>query len=531
MSLQHRLLDDPVLRYRDPSGQPHDVTLPELFVALTDDAVRDFPALRPHQRHPWHAFLTQLAAITLHGAGQTAPFGTAKQWRAALLALTPNDPDGAAFSLVAPDDRPALLQAPCKPGEPRTWKKRPRLAPDALDMLVTSRNHDVKAARMIHARPEDWLYALVSLQTQEGFLGAGNYGISRMNGGFASRPAFGAVPQGGLGKRWQRDARRLLDHRQEIVDDKGFKEENGVALVWLRAWDGAGSLSFSELDPFYIEICRRVRLNAVNGTLRALTTTSKTTRIAAKERLGATGDAWTPVAVVEGKALSIGARGFDYKLLTKLAFTGEFAPTITREISDDDGKEGIVLLAQAIARGQGKTEGYHERRIPVSQAMRQAYLSGETDPLAQAAERRIAIIGAVRKVLWSALCGLFGNGESAASDHIKDKADRFASPFEQEEDRRFFEDLIVEIDAPTTEARQLAHEQSLAGLAERAEHVLTRAFVAGPRASLRRYRAQSAALARFFGGLHAGKNPLQTLARVLKEKGHGHFWNRVLNEV
>ncbi|MDR5739023.1 MULTISPECIES: type I-E CRISPR-associated protein Cse1/CasA [unclassified Caballeronia] len=386
-------------------------------------------------------------------------------------------------------------------------------------MLVTSKNHDLKAARMINARPEDWLYALVSLQTQEGFLGAGNYGVSRMNGGFASRPAFGAVPKGLWGKRWQRDTRRLLQHRQQIVDDKGFKENDGVALVWVRPWDGATSLAFSELDPFYIEICRRVRLDVIDGKLRALTTTSKTTRIAAKERLGATGDAWTPVAVAGGNALSIRAGGFDYKLLTKLAFTGEFSPTITRNIGDDDGDEGIVLLAQAITRGKGKTEGYHERRIPVSRAMREKFLSGNTDELAEAAERRIAVIGDVRKVLWSALCGLFGNGENTASDDIKEKASRFAGPFEHDEDRRFFNDLVVEIEAPTKDAKELAHETWLAELAGRAELVLNRAFVAGPRASMRRYRAQSAARARLFGGLHAGKGHLKTLARVLKVQG------------
>lgn len=163
------------------------------------------------------------------------------------------------------------------------------MTPDALDMLVTSRNHDVKAARMTNAQPEDWVYALVSLQTQEGVMGAGNYGISRMNGGLSSRPAFGAVPQGLWGKRWQRDTRRLLQHRQKIVEEIGLKETNGLALVWTKPWDGVSSLSFSELDPFYIEVCRRVRLDLANGKLLALTTSSKTTRIAAKDRLGATG--------------------------------------------------------------------------------------------------------------------------------------------------------------------------------------------------------------------------------------------------
>ena len=70
MTLQYSLLDEPLIRARlVGSGQPVQYSLPGLFVALARDEVRDFPALRPHQRHPWHAFLVQLAAMTLHHAG------------------------------------------------------------------------------------------------------------------------------------------------------------------------------------------------------------------------------------------------------------------------------------------------------------------------------------------------------------------------------------------------------------------------------------------------------------------------------
>lgn len=91
-------------------------------------------------------------------------------------------------------------------------------AADALDMLVTSKNHDLKGARLRRAEPDDWLFALVSLQTQEGFLGAGNYGISRMNGGFASRPGVGVAPVGSWGVRWAADTRVLLSQRDVIAE-------------------------------------------------------------------------------------------------------------------------------------------------------------------------------------------------------------------------------------------------------------------------------------------------------------------------
>lgn len=106
------LLDEPLIRVRDLGGQPQRLTLPQLLVALGRDAVRDSPALRPHQRHPWHALLVQLAALALHAADEDRPWDEANDWRAALLALTPDHPDGCAFCLVAPHDRPAFLQPP-----------------------------------------------------------------------------------------------------------------------------------------------------------------------------------------------------------------------------------------------------------------------------------------------------------------------------------------------------------------------------------------------------------------------------------
>src|SRR5574337_836645 len=245
------LLDDPLIRIRDPDGELQRLSLPELFVALRCDAVRDYPALRPHQRHPWHALLVQLAALALHQAGETQPWPYAADWRAALLALTPEHPDGCAWCLVAPHDKPAFLQAPIPGGKLDGWK--PIATPDALDMLVTSKNHDLKGERMRLAEADDWLFALTSLQTQEGFLGAGNYGISRMNGGFSSRPALGVTPAGGLGTRWRRDLAALLEARDDIAETMGLRSEGGTALLWLPPWDGMKSLAFSALDPLYIE--------------------------------------------------------------------------------------------------------------------------------------------------------------------------------------------------------------------------------------------------------------------------------------
>lgn len=507
--LHWNVLDETLIRWRShPAGTAHSGSLPQLLAALAANEVRDFPALRPHQRHPWHAFLVQLAAIALHHAGQSEPWHDAQDWRAALLALTPDDPDGAAWCLVAPPHRPALLQAPVPGENPTVWNNLLH-TPDALDMLVTSKNHDLKAARAHAAQADDWLFSLLSLQTQEGFLGAGNYGISRMNGGFASRPGVGVAPVGAWGMRWQADIASVLAQRSTVATIFGLAQENGHRLLWLLPWSGTDSLALSALDPLYIEICRRVRLSVVTSKAQAYATGSKVARIAAKESSGVTGDAWAPIDTAKSKALTVSSNGFDYKLMSELLTGAQYTQGAAWRLNDWPQDAHLQALAQATVRGQGKTEGYHERRVPISPKLRKK-IAGDQRPLvAGQAKRRIETIAQMRKLLWTALALLFANGESdSGNDTVSNRASRFAQPFEQQEDARFFDDLNVQIEAESEEQEDAVYLAWLLGLAARAQAVLTNAFHAGPRSAMQRYKAQSAALSRFHAGLRGGKKPL-----------------------
>ncbi len=249
--------------------------MPELYAALFADDVESFPALRPHQRHAWHALLCQLAAIACIRASLSCPPSDAEGWRVALEGLTPDFPEGEPWRLVSPLDRPAFLQPVV--GAVDGFKRF--VTPDQLDILVTSKNHDVKVARLAESKADDWLFALVTLQTMEGFLGAGNYGVSRMNGGFSNRPGFSLAPVGGVGAHVRRDTERLIDLREKMLDHSAGFDEGGLALVWLAPWDGATSLRPKELDPYYIEICRRVRLAEKNQRIHACASGSKAPRI------------------------------------------------------------------------------------------------------------------------------------------------------------------------------------------------------------------------------------------------------------
>src|SRR5574344_717244 len=474
--LYFNLLHDPLIGWRDVAhGQAKRSHLPEVLAAMADNEVRDFPALRPHQRHPWHAFLVQLGAIALHRAEQSQPWHSAADWRAALLALTPNDPDGAPWCLVAPADRSALLQAPVPGENPATWNNLLHAA-DALDMLVTSKNHDLKAARARHAQADDWLFALLSLQTQEGFLGAGNYGISRMNGGFASRPGVGVAAVGASGLRWQSDVASLLRQRERIASEYGLAPTGGHALLWLLPWSGTDALALQALDPLYIEICRRVRLAAPQGRIQAHVTGSKVARIAAKDSNGVTGDAWTPIETAKATALTLSRNGFDYKLMSELIAGDGYTLGAAWRLDGWPQNTPLQAIAQATVRGQGKTEGYHERRVPISPKLRRLLTSGQRPLVANLAKKRIQAIADMRTLLWTALALLFANGESdSGNEAVSNRASRFAQPFEQQEDARFFDDLNVQIEAESEEQEDAVYLAWLLGLADRAQAVLTNA--------------------------------------------------------
>jgi CRISPR system Cascade subunit CasA len=512
IGLRWNLLDEPLMRWRSVTdGALRRDSLPAVLAAMATETVGDFPALRPHQRHSWHAFLTQLAAVALRHSGQLEPWTVSGDWRAALLELTPDHGDGCAWCLLAPPDRPALLQPPV-PGERVTDWKNVVSAADSLDMLVTSKNHDLKGARLRRAEPDDWLFALVSLQTQEGFLGAGNYGISRMNGGFASRAGVGVAPVGTWGARWAADTRVLLSQRDAIAEQQSMAVEGGHALLWLVPWAGTDSLAMASLDPLYIEICRRVRLVELEGAVQARVTGSKVARVAAKERNGITGDPWAPVDVAEGKALTVSASGFNYKLTSELLTGSRYTHGAAWRLEGWPADAQLQLVAQATVRGQGKTDGYHERRVPISPRLRLRLAGPQRVTVATMAKQRIEAIEALRKLLWSALVALFSNGKSGDSnDNISDKAGRFARPFEQGEDARFFDDLALEAEVDEGDQHSV-RLQWLVGLAQRAERVLIDAFGSGPRSGIQRYKARSAALSRFHGALRGAKPVLPDLA-------------------
>ena len=486
------LLSDPILSLS--SGER--LSLPALLAAMTRGEVRGFAALRPHQRPAWHMFLVQLGALALWTAGRGGAPEDDAAWASALRGLTPDHRDDAPWRLaVADESKPAFLQPPAPEG--LHWSET--ATPDALDMLITARNHDVKQAVARRSTPEDWVYALVSLQTCEGFSGRGHYGIARMNGGSSSRPLVGLAPARAEddvsidpSAWWARDVKLLLAAREK-EGGSCVGVPGGQALLWCLEWPEGEQLDLRGLDPWFIEICRRVRLSNESGRLSARRATSKGARIDARAFKGNTGDPWAPVHCEDGKSLTLGEGGrFHYRRLCDLLFSGNWRLPLLASHGDDESGDAL-LVAEAFARGNCKTGGFQSRVVPVPGRLARSFSADEVETLA---EMQIEEIRNFDAALEFALA-LAAAG--APGDVIDRQRYRYALPacnrFDRAADRLFFASLWRRVDAASenAEAAYEAKRAFLDGLREAAEAELSTALLAISCPAISRPRAEARA--------------------------------------
>lgn len=473
------------------------LSFPALLAAMAQGKVTQFPALRPHQRAAWHMFLVQLAALALWKAKETDPPNDSATWVALLRGLTPDHPDDAPWRMLVEDlYKPAFLQPPAPDG--LKWSSVE--TPDALDLLITARNHDLKQAVARAAEAEDWLFALVSLQTSEGYGGAGNHGIARMNGGSSSRPMLGLAPAQDKDYAlnpsawWKRDVKRLLAERQAGQGPE-FGREGGPALLWCLDWPEGRQLDLLELDPWFIEICRRVRLVGTGKGLSAVRATSKASRINAKAYRGNVGDPWAPVHKGDGKSLTLGGRDFGYRKMAELLF-GDWKVPLLATLGPEEKKTAgdMLLVAEALSRGNSKTEGFKSRVIPVPETAVQLFQSPNA---AELSTRQMNEIKAFDEALRNAIALLAGRGDW---DNVGKSQYGVSKPaierFDRAADRLFFPHLWKRLAAESSDDPQAADtaghsfRRALYGAA-RAE--LTTALPGIPCAAIQRPKAEARA--------------------------------------
>lgn len=496
---RYDLLSEHVIPVRFRDGSTRDLSLPGLLSALQGPGIESFPTLRPHQTHPWHAFLVQLAAMAIHRAGANTGAASTETWAERLLALTSGQREP--WCLVVPDlSKPAFFQPPVPEGNLNKFNKWPGGTPfpDEIDMLVTAKNHDVKQRRIRHPHISHWVYSLTTVQTSDGFLGRGNYGIVRMNGGFSSRPSIGFTPGLHPGDRFRRDLGVLLDTRSSVFELYEFAREKGLTTLWVLPWDGSESVPLTSCDPYVIEVCRRIRLTEVASGIFGHGAPSQGTRIHAPAINGRTGDPWNAIRRGEPAAsLTVSATGFSYRLVHELLTAGSYAPGAALRLHETDPND-LWFIASTLVRGQGKTEGLHERMIPVSGRVRTLLFSREgRDLIGKLAEARIEEASDVQhRALKPAILALL----QGAPDSLNMKDDRTAAWLERlddEVDAIFFADLWDSIQREEDPDEALdAWAQTVFSLAEK---ILDEAIDSVPIPESRHFRAISAAQRIFYG--------------------------------
>ena len=519
----HNILTDQLIRMDTRDRGRISAPLPDVYAALMEDEVDAFPALRPHQRHAWHAFLVQLGAMALRRAGASKPPADSKAWAALIRGLTPDYPDDEPWHLIVDDiTKPAFMQPPASSPDKRADYKNKVDSPDELDMLVASKNHDLKAGAGASGWIDDWLFALISLQTQEGYAGAGNFGISRMNGGLGCRPGFSITPSTRSGAHVRRDVQALLDGWEELL--RGGAPAGAFDLLWTLTWDGtkAEALRFGQLAPLYMEVCRRVRLCAgTREALHAVRTTSKCARIEAKALNGRTGDPWTPINRKEGKSLTLSTAGFTYKRTADYLTSADWVPgplllKPTRE--EIRSEETLHLVARGMVRGQGKTEGYHERVVPIrgKVAKKVFGVQGGVDELGEIARKRIEEVGKVQRILRHAVWTFAAGGKTeGVGDEQRARANPWADKLDEIVHTSFFDALQDEFEEDDLDKRNSRRNEWLWGVVRHARSILSQAQDSLPCPAIQQYRARVRSNGVFKGRIRSNDG----LPSLFTEKG------------
>ena len=497
--LMFNLLTEPLIRYRHSDGEMREASLPEVYAALMADEVEAFSALRPHQRHAWHAFLVQLGVMGMHRAGLNTPPIDAEEWRRIISALTQGWPDDEPWQLVVDDiTKPAFMQPPSSSADKLAEYKSKIATPDELDPLVTSRNHDLKSSVAMQYSIDDWMFALITQQTMGGYSIAGSnaqyHTVSRVNGGSGSRVAFSLTPSARLGRHIKRDILALQERRAALVEKYDYVfADSGIELVWIEKWDGECAINLDELNPFYIEICRRIRLfyHQDPQYIYGKKVGSKLARINAKELSGRVGDPWMPISIggkSEGALRLTKKDRFGYRQISGCLNPSNYElPPIFLTESEQKYPSEMLLVARGIVSypkrsGSGtETWGYDERVIPLRLSTLQIFgRPGGTKMLGEISKNRIYNVRKVQDILCHAVATFAAKGDGNRKNHGKgnpkpnDVAQLWINRLDDLVDVRFFDDLQTEFKEENLEKRNgIRQEWLISFVIPSAETVLT----------------------------------------------------------
>lgn len=213
----------------------------------------------------------------------------------------------------------------------------------------------------------------------------------------------------------------------------------------------------------------------------------------------AAGDPWTPIDSAAAKPLTVDADGFHYRRVVNLLDRGKFRYAPLQEFEGTETRDGAEIVFVVTVRGQGETQGFHERRILVPpRAVPFAMCSAPTPRLATLAREHVDDASKLSgKALRPALFTLL-QGAPEKPDYndpkAKAKADTFIRRFEQLVDADFFEHLFAELpETAHSDAAKGKRRAWIEELGQRARDILAIAESGSPLSQVHRYRARAKA--------------------------------------
>ncbi|MEI2616040.1 MAG: hypothetical protein V9F06_00195 [Thermomicrobiales bacterium] len=287
----------------------------------------------------------------------------------------------------------------------------------------------------------------MTLQTTEGFLGKGNYGVARMNGGFASRPQVGVARGPGFVDRFARDVRTWLDARREsLISLASGTRPDGIGLLWCEPWDGTTSL--------------RAPANSIRSSSRCVGASGSPSWASASQGRGVSTEAarvdgkasrWASRATSgsrskrddAGKALTVSANGFNYVAPVEPPLRRRLrARAAAQSLRPEDG-DAPVLIARVLARGQGETNGLHERvlELPADGSRPASPSPPRAQRLGALAQRRVEQVGGERPQAGAA-AGAVRAGAGGRRERSSTSTDKRPDPFDRPLRRARRRDLL-----------------------------------------------------------------------------------------
>ncbi|MBN1880441.1 hypothetical protein JW823_10055 [bacterium] len=499
---KYSLLSDRLISVNSSEHEKMMMSLPDILAHLSASKDISFLDLQIHQQHAWHAFLVQLASMALasHSCRKVEEI-EAKTWRSLLLDMTSGNED--AWCLIVNDwDKAAFMQPPSPPGTDFNNPDARRTISE-IDVLVLSRNHDIKKNRLLNPNLDHWVFNLVNYQTMNGFLGQKNYNIARMNGGWGSRPCVTLKHGENWGQRFCIDTDISLNIRPNLIgiNSLGFayRYSEGHQLLWVLPWDGNSQIEILDCDPFFIEVCRRIKLQEENGKIIAYFIGTNKERVNAAFLKGKTGDIWTPLDISkdEAQALTVPESGFSYEMKRRLIFDDQMIPSPAmswdyREIDSYD------LYAEVVSRGKGQTNGYHSCQLPMPKKIVRLFADTTSKRLlAEKAKEQVEDAKNIKKILRISLL-VFLQGDQTRLNFDDHRHEKVVQRLDNIIDARFFSHLWETSENETMEAR-IAWQKLII---EDASHVLLQAFRSLPCPDARRYKSITNAERCFWGQIN-----------------------------